>query len=233
MKLFIGRNSQAISFIEPFLIADDDYEQGAYVELLKHMIIERPENIYLPIAVEGDKPVAFLIAIAPDDQKHVWIMQAWASKDLTKERMKDTLFLELIMWTLGLGRRSIRAETKRNTGPFLRRWGFSTFSEILDYGIKDDFEASLLNQVKQNIKDNRLEVTGESNKQTGHENDIDPKPRSKSRVFSHEERAAQRVGKGSVSRKASSSARSGDGESTSKLDEPSTRARSGIESAND
>ena len=217
MRIFIGRQPQAITFIQDYLIPDEEYEKDTFVELLKSMIAERPDDMFVPIAIDGDKPVAFLIAMAPQEQRHVWIMQAWASPELTDQRMKDTMFLELVMWTLGSGRRSIRAETQRDTKPFLRRWGFKPFSEVLSYDIREDFEDQLLSQVRQNTKLNKElkpstkeDSKNESDIKTGDEKHLDVDTRSKKSSRSNGGRDTTGSRSRSVPRRVDSPARSSD-----------------------
>lgn len=159
MKLVIGRNLEVLKYIEPFLLPDDDYDKGTFLEMIRRLLLESPEMIYIPVIFDGEDVKAFLVSIAPPDQGHVWIVQAWASPSLDDKRVKDQVFLKLIIWTLGLGRTSIRGETQRKTGAFLRSWGFEPLSQILSYEIDKDFEEKILLRTKQVEPSEKLDTS--------------------------------------------------------------------------
>jgi len=144
MKIITARSPEAIRYISPHIIPDGDYSKEDFEALLRNILVNNPDKIFLPLAFDGDNLVAFLVALAEESKGHVWILQAWTDPKLEDKRVKNTLFIKLILWTLAKGRRSIRGVTQRKTGPFLRAWKFKPFSSILEYSIEEDFEERLL-----------------------------------------------------------------------------------------
>ncbi len=152
MKVFIARDPQAVSFIQKNLLGDDDVPKEEFSNLLKDMLTYHKDEVFIPIVVEARKSgdifepevVGFLIALAPRGQAHIWIAQVWFDEALEDEKIKDLLFIKLILWSLQQGRREIRGETKRATGQWLSRWNFQAFSEIKNYKIDENFEEQLL-----------------------------------------------------------------------------------------
>ena len=144
MRIVIGRHPEAVTFIREHLKPDKDYSSEEFAYMLKGMMENTPDDLFLPIVIDGESAVAFVAAVSPPDQAHTWILQAWTSEKLTDDRIKDTLFIEVIMWTLSQGRRKIRAEVGRDTADCLTRWGFEPFSQVLDYQVEEDFEERLL-----------------------------------------------------------------------------------------
>ncbi len=165
MKVFTARDPQAISFIQKHLLGDSDVSKEEFSNLLKDMLTYHKDEIFIPIAVEARKKgdvfepevVGFVIALASRSQSHVWIAQAWFDDELKDDKVKDLLFIKLVLWTLQQGRREIRGESRRETEQYLSRWGFEPFSETKNYMISENFEESLLERreilkVKQVVK---------------------------------------------------------------------------------
>ena len=152
MKVFIARDPQAISFIQKNILGDDDVSKEEFSNLLKDMLTYHKEEIFIAIAVEARKQgdvfepevVGFIIAVAPSSQSHVWIAQAWFDEKLKDEKVKDLLFIKLILWSLQQERRELRGETRRETEQYLSHWGFEPFSETKNYKIDENFEERIL-----------------------------------------------------------------------------------------
>lgn len=142
MKIIIARHPSAIDYIEPHLLDDPDYAPGDLAEMLRGAV--RSENMFLSLVVDGEDLKAFLIAFSPSLQNHAFIYQAWSDPEFTDQHYKDSVFLRLILWSEAKGLGEIRAETKRSTKPFLRRWNFTPYSTIMTYVIPENFEEELL-----------------------------------------------------------------------------------------
>ncbi len=142
MKLFRARNLAAVELMKDKLLPDEDFNQEDLVESIEQALVEAPEDIYLLQAWEGKVMVGFLIAYNLPKQNHVFLLQVWA--DPTVERLSDKMFFRMLFWAQSLGKKEIRAETKRNTEAIQRRWDFQEVSKIVSYKIPDDLEERIM-----------------------------------------------------------------------------------------
>lgn len=143
MKIIRATTPYVVDLIKDKLLEDSDYPPDVFAEVLRQSIVDLPDTTYVLVAVEEDETVhGFLIANAAPEQKHVFVVQAWA--DPTVPYVSDKMFLRLIMWAESLGRKEIRAETQRDPSAFLRRWNFKTISRIIGFTIPDNYEELLL-----------------------------------------------------------------------------------------
>ena len=139
MRIFRGRNATCVDYLEQYLLEDEDYDRGAFVEVLKSLLENSPSETLVLMAVDGEHVRAFILAFAPQGHGHVFIMQAWSNLPLKEKRVKDELFYRLVFWADNLGRDELRGETLRKTGPFLRAWDFEVYSTVLRYKIPEDY----------------------------------------------------------------------------------------------
>lgn len=148
MKVFNARDPQAIGYIEKHLTPDGEYDLPSYVEMLKNVLTYSRDDVFLPILIDGDEVLGFIIALAAPNQQHVWIIQTYFSEKLTDNKRHDQLFIKLILWSLQKGRRSIRGETLHGSSSKeqFRSWDFKPYSKIMSYDIGDDFEERILAQ---------------------------------------------------------------------------------------
>lgn len=147
------------------LLSDGDYSKEAFAGALKTLLTGTPESTFILQAYDGEDLKAFLIAVAPPEQNHVFVLQAWSS--LEDNETPDRMFLRLCLWTESIGRMELRAESKRSPEAFLRRWNFEIFSNVLSFQIPEDLEGEL---VKGN---HRVLVGKETNDGTGVRRDGD------------------------------------------------------------
>lgn len=144
MRYIRARATAAVDYMEGKLLPDDDFTEGALVEALKEMLINTPDGVFIGQVWDGDEIRAFVIALAPPSMSHVFVHQAWADPMLEGSKTQDKLFLRLCLWAESIGRGELRAETRRNPEAFLRRWGFTPYSQVLSYNIGDDLTDKLL-----------------------------------------------------------------------------------------
>ena len=143
MQIIRARNEAGVRVMEENLLDDpDSMDKDLLVEELKKMIPDS-EVCYVSQAWDGETLRAFLVAFAPPNRSHVFLLQAWADKEIPS-LWKDRMFLRLCFWTEQIGRESIRAETLRNPKALLRTWGFEEHSTVLSFNVAEDLEEKLL-----------------------------------------------------------------------------------------
>jgi hypothetical protein len=144
MKLIIAKNPIVVDYLEGHLLPGTDYEPEAFAAQLRLWMKEMPDNVFVATAFEEETLMGFLIAVAPPGQQHVFVEQAWLDPKVPPHTIQDQAFVRLVLWALDKGLGQIRAETRRETAPFFRRWGFHKFSEIIAYDVNEQLERAIL-----------------------------------------------------------------------------------------
>ena len=156
MKTVRIKNSLGIDYIKSYLLDETDKEKDLYAEELKTYISK--EELFVLAVFENKEVLGFIIAVAADNAKHVFISQAFMSPKLTGRKTQDECFFYLTTWASNLKRTSIRAETTRKTEAFLRKWKFEPFSTVLSFDIPENFLLEIMDDSRR--EDNGTEITG-------------------------------------------------------------------------
>lgn len=142
------RTPDLIPQILPHLVLADDLEREAFGQKLAHYIVTSPECVlFLSAMDEGGKVVGFVIAENPPSTKYITINQAWIAPGQSF-KLSNELFLRVTMWAIGLDKTTIRAETKRNTGPLFRRFGFEPVSVNVEYRVPQSLMPEILSVIR-------------------------------------------------------------------------------------
>ena len=176
MKMLRLNSPMGIDYMRDFLLPDEDYTKDDLVDVLKTQLKEGYERTLIlqaweDVVIEEEENEvprlqSFLIALAPEMQQHVFLLQAWVRPG-TDPSIADKMWLSLLVWTEGLGRSRIKMETLRDPTAFNRRWNFKTFSTIMQFEIPEQFEENLLNHalligkdlIKENDEISKVEVS--------------------------------------------------------------------------
>jgi len=84
-----------------------------------------------------DQLVAFVLTVAPANQRHTFVIQAWTDGTVPKGLL-DRVFERVKRWTELLGREKVRMETLRDPESWHRRWGFKQRSVIMELDVCDE-----------------------------------------------------------------------------------------------
>lgn len=123
--------------IEPHLDFIVDYSRLNFLRAIMEMMNNRPEQIYICVARQGKTLRGFIIAQAPAGESHVWIAQAWS--DLQNDwKVSEEVLNRVRIWTAAIGRKTIRAETRRNVEAFSRRFSFDPIAQIVEHKVPED-----------------------------------------------------------------------------------------------
>jgi len=140
MRVFRAINTIAVDYMKDKLIASEFFTQDDTAEILKTWLREKPEEVYLLQAWDkdedgGDVLAAFVAALAPENQRHIILIQAWIDSRVSSGDLQDSLFLHVCLWAESKGRVRISAETYRNPLALLRRWNFVEQSVLMSFDI--------------------------------------------------------------------------------------------------
>jgi len=149
MRMFRAKNPYAIDLMASH-IDNDDYDPGAISEMLKSMLVQTPEQLFILQLFDGEELKGFLIATNPPLQGHVFVYQAWVDEHVGGTWSMD-MFARLKAWTELAGKSEIRLETKRDVDAWFK--GFRLHSYILKCGVGVDVDIN--EGVENGIRDRR------------------------------------------------------------------------------
>lgn len=156
MKFIRLRNSIGIDYMKEHLVAEESNLED-FMNGLKAMLVEEPENIFITQAWEGDKLKAFLISLNMIKRNYVWLDQVWSDLDNPPD-VNDKIFFRFLMWVDSLGKKEIRIETKRDEDAIARRWKFEKYSAIMKFEIKDDYEKEFMKGMRKEDDDKQKDI---------------------------------------------------------------------------
>jgi hypothetical protein len=144
MKLIRMRNPMGLEIIREFLQPSfDSVSLEQFFTMARDLMEQRSDDLFIVIVLdEADACIAGTVAIAPPGCSHVFVLQAWSKPG--HELVSDKMFLRLCLWAKDKDRSSIRAETKRDARPYLRRWNFDELAVVLEFKLDEEFETRLL-----------------------------------------------------------------------------------------
>ena len=130
------------------LVFPQDENRGAeFVQQLIETLKTSPESVNFVVAMDGEELVGFLVAVNTSEDC-VLLSQAW-SKPGNSWKIIDELFLRIILWTFGLGKSSIRAETSRDSEAVWRRWEFQDRSRIIERKLDPSLLGQFLDKARE------------------------------------------------------------------------------------
>ena len=128
MEIFRTQRPEILKYIAPHIIEAPDYDRLTILDNILSSMLERSEDTCVVVALDGDKLIAFSIAIIV--RKHLWIDQTWIDSEQTKEVGLGLLYI-LKDFALEKDIHDMRFETSRNAEAWERSWGFEEFSSIM------------------------------------------------------------------------------------------------------
>lgn len=142
-----GEAIEQLPEILPHLVFLEDEEEQCkrYALEFARSAKEAPDTMLVVVAYKDEELVGFTIATLFADC--VYVSQAW-SKPGNSFRIADEMFLRVMLWAQGLGRKSVRAETHRNTEGFFARFGFVERSKTIERKIEPEFFDNILAAVR-------------------------------------------------------------------------------------
>ena len=159
MEIINATNPRVVDFLEPHLLEDEDYGGKEHLaEMLRYMLSEGGENLRIYVAFEGSELRGYIIAFNAPQKLHVFLVQVWVNAK--EPSLADRLFSRIVLWTDSLGKKEIRAETKRNPIVMERRWNFQPFSQIVSFCIPDDYAQRIID-VGHSVVIGRIEENGQ------------------------------------------------------------------------
>ncbi len=171
MKIIRVRNSIGVDYMKEHFV-DVNSSKDVICESLKALLINDTENTFILQAWEGDKLVAFLTALNLTNQKYVWLDQAW-SDPKTPLDVNDKIFFRFLMWVDSLGKKEVRAETRRDEDAVTRRWKFEKIATVMKFELPENYEANYMNIIrkpdekKDDILGNRISLEKSEDKPNG------------------------------------------------------------------
>jgi hypothetical protein len=140
MRIFRATNPSVVDFLRGKLLEDSDYlDPEVEIEGLRSSLADFGQQTLVLLAVEGEELEGFIIAMAPQWAKYVFISQASFSPKLS-EVEKSKMFLQLIFWAQGLGKADIRGESNKAVDAIWRRWGFKPLRTILSFNLDESLD---------------------------------------------------------------------------------------------
>lgn len=135
---------------------NDEQNHEKFVIQLAGLLKNNPEGTMVIVAKRDNELIGFLIANSTPD--FVYLAQAW-SKPGNNFRIFDEMFLRILMWAVGLGKPSIRAETVRDLDAVYERAGFTPRSVTIERKIDNDLLIKLMNRAREVFTVAKEEVT--------------------------------------------------------------------------
>ena len=134
MTLIKVKNPKAIDFMEGLLRKEEgsDIDVG---EVLKGVLINDPDSIFILQAWEGEDLQAFIVAFAPASVSYTYIQDIWVKEDVDPS-IVDRMFFKTIMWTEAVDRSFIRLEYRSSIDQVLiNKWRLSVDSMIYKFDV--------------------------------------------------------------------------------------------------
>lgn len=141
------RSTNIIKLIEPHLTFSDEALKEQYLLQLVDALTNKPDSIFIVGGFRGDELVAFGIAYnsGPLDP-FVLLTQAWSEHNNQKE-LVDNMFSRIILWSMMLNKKGIRAETQRSTKALFRAYGFEPVTEIVQLTFDPEIQNEMLQEM--------------------------------------------------------------------------------------
>ena len=152
MSIQIGRiqDIEIIPNLKENLVFEEGETPEKFIEMVKTFSEQAPDKIQIIAAVGEESVVGFSIAFdlgAP----HIWISQFWNDPQVSS-KVADEMFLRVLNWAGGLGKKEVRAETRRSVDAMYRRVGFEPHSTIVKLSL-NGIESKLLDRAREVFKD--------------------------------------------------------------------------------
>lgn len=144
------RDPKNVEYLLPYLSFHDNTEsiREKFVKSFAIAMANTPESVFMVQAWNGEDIVGFLTASVLED--YTWISQAW-SKTGNPLSVIDEMLNRTILWTIALGRLSLRAEVIRDSEAIFRRFHFEQITTIVEHRIKPEFVDLVLQRGKEYI----------------------------------------------------------------------------------
>ncbi len=145
MKIIIAKNSAAVDYITPYLVAGDSGDAASLADDLKNAYRAGADNIFLSLILDGSDVKAFILAYEVKGSGFCNLHQLWMKDDVSVPSMwLDSMLLRLVMWAEARGLSQLRADTRNSSKALLKSKGFVKHSLVLAYEIPENFEEELL-----------------------------------------------------------------------------------------
>lgn len=150
-RIIRTRDPKAVECMIPHFTLPDsgDGPKKVFGARLVSQMQNSPETVNVLQAWRGDDLVGLAVATV-SDSPFVWISQAWSVIG-NSTKIVDGMFVRLILWTLALGRLSLRAETSRDLESFCRRFSFEPVASIVEHRISPEVIENILDRGKEII----------------------------------------------------------------------------------
>lgn len=146
MKITRIKDPKIVPKIASLFVLHDEDSREAFVKDLMARMIQAPESLLFVAAIREDDVVGFVIAQNLADHR-VWVAQAW-SEDGNDPQVADELFMRVLLWASALGKTVLGAETTRNAGALLRRFGFCEKATLVEYTIPPGFLPEVIDAMR-------------------------------------------------------------------------------------
>ena len=152
MSIHVGRiqDIDVIPNLKENLVFEEGQSPEKFIELVKTFLERAPGKIQIIAAEREGKVVGFSISFDLD-VPHIWISQFWNDPQVSS-KVADEMFLRVLNWAVGLGKKEVRAETRRNVDAMYRRVGFEPHSTIVKLSL-NGIESRLLDRAREVFKD--------------------------------------------------------------------------------
>ncbi len=150
IKIIRSRDPKSVEYMLPHLTFHENTDEmkEKYARKLALAMANTPESIFVIQAWSGEDIVGFIAANTAED--HIWISQAW-SKVGNPFSVVDAMLNRTVLWTIALGRLSLRAEVTRDAEAVFRRFKFKAITTIVEHRIKPEVVDMILERGKEYI----------------------------------------------------------------------------------
>lgn len=145
MKCIRATNVQAIPILQTIIMDDPDFEKDWFLRQIAAGLLNNYQGLYVALLFNDEETecVGYAVAEAPAGARYVHIHQTWVKPEVGR-RGADIFFERMVSWCRSIGRREVRAVTKRSTEVLERRHGFRVLSHNISYTIDDPAQDFLL-----------------------------------------------------------------------------------------
>lgn len=129
MRLLNTKNPDDVAKIYPWIVSTESETQLDIATELYGMLKEKPDNVFMLIAIERNITRAVVIAhVSEVKRKSIWL---WQSNVEPGFKYSKLMFDLLKNWAKSKKAKEIRIGTNDRHKAFARRWGFKDYTKTI------------------------------------------------------------------------------------------------------
>ena len=134
---------QTDDMVEHFTFLNNDPQtKELFLKNLVNAMTNSPDSIFVIQARKEGESVGFVVANVQTETPFVCVSQAW-SRSSNGQNVATQMFMRTLLWTVGMGRTSMRAETDRDLAAFYKRFKFEPVSTVVEFSVTPEVRSIL------------------------------------------------------------------------------------------